>query len=423
MKKGFKISCLIINLILIHSSENIVYSQNGWVQLNSGTTQDIFSLWFTDINTGYAAGGTYSQNSVVFLKTTNGGNNWFSLQTGDTNLLRCVYFKDSQTGFACGSNGTLLKTTNSGLNWNRISLGILNGFTDIHFFGNTGLLVGSGKVLRTTNDFSSWTTIYSGNQKGDLSFYAAYLITDMIGFYSYAPNNGGSPSLARTINGGYNWTYLFTPSGAIYDIGFANSSTGFAVSGGGNVYKTSNAGINWSALTLNNTYQLRGVSVIDANVVTVAGYNGRIYRTINGGINWTLQSVPTTNDLFSVFFVNADVGYAAGINGTILKTTTGGFTAIEQITNEIPAEYKLYQNYPNPFNPETALKFQIAKHSFVKLSVYNILGREIETLISKELEPGVYKVIWNASGFASGIYFYKLISENFSETKKLILTK
>jgi len=89
----------------------------------------------------------------------------------------------------------------------------------------------------------------------------------------------------------------------------------------------------------------------------------------------------------------------------------------------IPAEYKLYQNYPNPFNPVTTIKYDIVKVEDVKLAVYDILGREAATLVNTRQQPGSHEVNWNASGFASGIYFYTLTSGNFTAAKKLILLK
>lgn len=89
----------------------------------------------------------------------------------------------------------------------------------------------------------------------------------------------------------------------------------------------------------------------------------------------------------------------------------------------IPAEYKLYQNYPNPFNPVTTIKYDLVKAGNIKLAVYDILGREITILVNEQQQPGRYEVSWNASYFASGIYFYSLTSGNFTGTKKLILLK
>jgi len=101
--------------------------------------------------------------------------------------------------------------------------------------------------------------------------------------------------------------------------------------------------------------------------------------------------------------------------------TIGIITDVEDET--IPTSYSLSQNYPNPFNPSTTIRYTIPKQSFVTLKVYNVLGEEIKTLVNKELNIGVYEVNFNASGFASGIYFYSLKTGDFVSTKKLILIK
>ena len=83
----------------------------------------------------------------------------------------------------------------------------------------------------------------------------------------------------------------------------------------------------------------------------------------------------------------------------------------------------LSQNYPNPFNPNTTIKFTLPEPGFVTLKVYNLLGEEVITLVSEELNSGHYKYIWNASGLSSGIYFYRLQAGNFVNTKKTLLLK
>ncbi|MBC8488444.1 MAG: T9SS type A sorting domain-containing protein [Bacteroidetes bacterium] len=93
------------------------------------------------------------------------------------------------------------------------------------------------------------------------------------------------------------------------------------------------------------------------------------------------------------------------------------------ITTNIPSEYHLGQNFPNPFNPTTSIKFDIPGSTFTKIKIYDILGKEIATLVSEELSAGSYEVEWDASEYTSGIYMYKLITNDFSETKKMLLIK
>ncbi|MCH7974832.1 MAG: T9SS type A sorting domain-containing protein, partial [Bacteroidetes bacterium] len=89
----------------------------------------------------------------------------------------------------------------------------------------------------------------------------------------------------------------------------------------------------------------------------------------------------------------------------------------------IPNTFKLFQNYPNPFNPSTTISFQLPALSFVSLKIYDVLGREVKTLINKEMKAGSYKVDFNASQLSSGIYFYRLTASSFVQTKKMILMK
>jgi len=106
-----------------------------------------------------------------------------------------------------------------------------------------------------------------------------------------------------------------------------------------------------------------------------------------------------------------------------LLVVTYGTVSIQNISNEIPAEFNLYQNFPNPFNPVTNVKFDVAKSSVTKISIYNELGKEVSTLANERLNPGSYQVRWDGSKFSSGAYFIKLESDDILITKKIILLK
>ncbi len=101
---------------------------------------------------------------------------------------------------------------------------------------------------------------------------------------------------------------------------------------------------------------------------------------------------------------------------------------VQNISTSIPREFKLYQNYPNPFNPVTKIRFDVPKINGdmtrnVKLLIYDILGREIAMLFNQELEPGSYKIDLDAARYPSGLYFYKLVTHGFTDTKKMLVIK
>jgi hypothetical protein len=89
----------------------------------------------------------------------------------------------------------------------------------------------------------------------------------------------------------------------------------------------------------------------------------------------------------------------------------------------IPVDYSLLQNYPNPFNPVTNFRFDIPVKGFVNIVIYDAIGREVDVLVNDEMPAGSYKVDWNAASYPSGVYFYRLSSGEFSETKKMVLVK
>lgn len=110
------------------------------------------------------------------------------------------------------------------------------------------------------------------------------------------------------------------------------------------------------------------------------------------------------------------------ING-VLYGDTNTIVGINQISSEIPDNFSLSQNYPNPFNPVTNIKFDIPKAGFVKLTVFDAIGKEIQTLLNQQLTAGTYSVDFDGSTLPSGVYYYRIESGAFSETKKMVLIK
>ncbi len=110
-------------------------------------------------------------------------------------------------------------------------------------------------------------------------------------------------------------------------------------------------------------------------------------------------------------------------NGDVTIVKYSHTTAVHNISSEVPDNFSLSQNYPNPFNPNTNIRFEIAKEGFVKLTVFDITGKVVETLASGNMNAGIYNADFDASKLSTGIYFYRLETEGFTDTKKMILVK
>ena len=151
-----------------------------------------------------------------------------------------------------------------------------------------------------------------------------------------------------------------------------------------------------------------------------------VYYTTDQGANWTNAGLDSL--AVSSLYSYGNATYAITDRGIYIVNKNGA-TAVK-VQNQIPLQYELFQNYPNPFNPTTAISYQLSAFSHVTLKVYDVLGREIETLVDAYKPAGKYSINFNASKLASGVYFYRMSAysssgqaSNFVGTKKLILLK
>jgi hypothetical protein len=149
--------------------------------------------------------------------------------------------------------------------------------------------------------------------------------------------------------------------------------------------------------------------------ITVGDSSCKSVLTINNGLtrnnNWTIR-------VWMVFDKDS-----AGFSTLEARGKLVVVGSIRQIGSVIPDKYSLSQNYPNPFNPATNIKFSIIKTEHIKLAVYDITGREVQTLVNETVMPGTYETSFDGSLLTSGIYFYKLITNDYTETKRMVLIK
>lgn len=149
-----------------------------------------------------------------------------------------------------------------------------------------------------------------------------------------------------------------------------------------------------------------------------------LFRSTNNGSTWSVMNlgiVDSVRDVGSIEFTSN--GYAwIQVTGRIYRSIVP-IVSVGPLTRELPTAFWLGQNYPNPFNPNTTVEFGIPSASSVSIKIFNVLGQEVATILEDNLAAGTYKVEWNAQPFASGTYFYRLLSGSHSETKKLILQK
>lgn len=414
----FKVT-IVFTIVLIFN--NYSFSQVGWYVQSSGTLENLNAIQFADGNTGYAVG-----NAGIVLKTINAGNNWSVIANFNNSNNTSISVVNANSIYIGRENGNILFTTNGGTNWFTSLLNAPYTLNSIYYTSTSvGFTCGADYSLyRTTNGGQKWYNSPIGHTG---TIMKVYFINSSIGWVLDSYTNSGvtANSLHYTNDGGNNWTSnIPIPSNVrLNSLHYISSTLGYIAGNNGSIFKTENGGVNWTSQTSNITQNLKSVVSTDLSKVYAVGEQGKVLYTSNGGSNWVSQTSNTTNSLNSVYFApNSSTGWACGNSGTILKTTTGG-VGIRNLNSELPNSFKLYQNYPNPFNPETNIKFDLIKNSNVKLSVFDIKGKELYTLLDQPLSIGSYEYKFDGSKLSSGIYFYKIKTDNFESVGKMILSK
>ncbi|MCX6157241.1 MAG: YCF48-related protein [Ignavibacteriae bacterium] len=374
---------------------------------------------FINNNTGWICG------DGIILKTTNMGVNWVQQihPAPDKNLFS-IHPVDSNIVFCVGWFETVLKTTNGGTNWIAIKNGTVgqgHSYNGVFFVNaNTGWYAGTGNYIHKTTN-------------GGLTFDSVYVLGDFKDIHFKDSNTGlivgGGGSVYKTINGGTIWNSIYLPPnnyGDFRKVSVINNQYCFVVEDGKRVYKSTNYGDTWDSLGyVTGADQPYSCKFSSLQTGWVVGTFGEIFKSTNGGATWSFQYVNTSNIgwLRSLWFQNDSIGWVVGGNTKLLFTASSGATFVNPISTETPSKYSLSQNYPNPFNPTTNIKFSIVNSGDVKLVVYDIQGREVQTLVNESLKPGTYEAAFDGSTLNSGVYFYKLVTGNFTETKKMLLIK
>lgn len=400
---------------------NYTFSQGWFIQQTFSPAQSLQTIEFYDANTGYTTAPLYNGSNFCIHKTTNAGVNWVSQNAGYTSMrFMAIHIIHPDTVFMSGNDGIILKTVNGGANWTTVNFEASLQLWGLYFTNSqTGYTSGSnGRVMKTTNGGVNWATI---TVPTITSLNSIHFINENTGFIS------GYSIALKTTNAGANWTDMNAPSISGFEnfreIYFFNENLGLYVSDAGRIVKTTNSGVNWTLVTSGTTQSLFGVKFVDAMTGYACGNAGAIVRTTDEGETWSPQTSPLNEILTDVWFTTPTTGYISTWSGKVLKTTNGGLTFINHVNSEIPKSFMLGQNYPNPFNPSTNIKFSLPKSGAVKLSVFDASGKEIAALVDGSLTAGSYEAVFRAENISSGIYFYTLTTEDYSQTKKMTLIK
>ena len=396
------------------------------------SSKPLNSAFFISSTMGYTAG-----DSGRVYRTTDGGSTWMLLNTGTTSNLKSItgnVVNSTLRLWAVGAGGKIIESYDWGNTWIQQNVGIsdLNSVTFPSV--NIGFAVGNtGKILFTNLTSNPLPAcIGSENSIIDYPFTTYYMDarTDILFTASEISQNGGQTgnitkigfsmtSFSNQIMHGFQIKMQYVASTSLY--GFTNNGWDVVYSGDYSV-----SGTGFQNITLQNPYFWNATGNLLVEICfNNSGWtaNSNIYGTSATGMTWSQSTDLPSGD-----------GCAELVAGTVRNIRPNICFSIQTLSGEnngnssVPEKFSLYQNYPNPFNPTTKIRFDIPetvkrKTLNVKLIVYDVLGKEITTLVNEELNTGSYIIDWNASDYPSGVYFYKLETEGYTNVKRMILVK
>jgi len=313
----------------------------------------------------------------------------------------------------------IYRSSNNGDSWEFISNDVIERY-NFKAITDSILIDAAYPNLRiSTNAGSSWNTTSIRSSP----FRSAILYeknTETIFIHGFLNQS----KIFYTSNYGQSFSEILAPTSI-------SSKNGLAINSLNDLFYSSTQGDNqfYGIYHLNYPYQnwIKLYSGITYSIKI--DYDNIIYASVNNGV---ISSEDNGNNWEIIFNENASRAFAQDLNidDNILFIATNSYGLYElQIPTNIMEEnnlllsYQLYQNYPNPFNPFTKIKFSVPKSEIVQIKVYDILGKEIKTILKEFKQAGNYEVELDASNLPSGIYFYRMISGDYSETKKMILLR
>ena len=439
---------IILTLLILLSVYGISFGQASWTFVSTVPgSPNINSISVVDANLIWAA----CDGGSVF-KSTNAGVNWTSVSTGlpATNLYGISALDASNCWVGTGA-GAIYRTTDGGTSWASqvsISGSFINGVKmfDANYGIFTGDPTGNGQPYQnryTTNGGANWILAPNSpigtNEFGVINAWD-WLDTNTIWIGSANTVANATTAKIFKTSTGYSGTWSFATvlgtggsAGLYYQaIAFTDANNGMSGSNGNNFVKTTDGGVTWTSVSnpagvttfaAINMYGFKdGSNRIRVSINETTGY--RMFTTTNYGTTWTEETLPsqgTTNGVQHMQFVNNVLGYSGGNAGTFLRCDVP--SGILSNNGSVPEDYILTQNYPNPFNPVTKIEYALPQNSFVTLKVYDVTGKEVSELVDGLRSAGNYEINFDASNLNSGVYFYTLITEGFTETKKMLLIK
>jgi len=376
--------------------------------------------------TSNAEGDIFAGETQGIFRSTDRGNSWSITGSLGNHFVQVLSFDINSSGhIIVGTGSGVFRSIDEGATWLQTGLGDGNIVWSLALDNSDHILAAtwpSGVFLSTDNG-DTWTSAGLSNP-----YIYSIGINSMGHIFAGSVDSG----VFFSSNGGGSWSQVNNGlADSIIVLSLAINSSDDVFIGtipftglGGSVYRSTDNGGNWTATFVDTSlFGVRALAFSSIGHLFAGTYYGGVYRTTDNGASWSQDNSGLTNLAVFSLTVTADdyvcVGTAwGGVFRSIYSTSD-----VRQLAPQEGLSFSLGQNYPNPFNPTTKIQFSIPHSGFVTLRVYDVLGQELTTLVADDLLMGGFEVQWDASDYASGVYFCRLRAGGFNQTRKLLLQK
>lgn len=387
-------------------------SGNNWGQSSKGINTSTVSLLAKDFNGKVFAVSAPAGHSI----TTDNGENWEIIPASSFNHLSASP-NGSLFGSMPGSIGIIFRSIDGGYSWEIVYQG--TDFTYIQSVAvspnETVFAIINGKLNRSTDNGNDWDTIQIASQYESLTKIninsQGFLFTKISEGYFRSSDNGES------------WVQLTSIPEGLEIFGITNLDEMYASAADSGYYRSTNYGDTWNYIYKGNGRPVKSFADNNVGYLFIVVQDAGVLRSIDNGFSWQELNSGLEGTSLSCLIITDDDYLLGGTSWKGVYRSVNKTTSVENKFIQLPQVFSLEQNFPNPFNPITKIRYQVSGNSRVYLRVFDVLGKEIATLVNEVKPEGFYEIEFDGTKLSSGIYFYQLKSENFFETRKMILLK
>ena len=363
-------------------------------------------------------GTLYAGTEAGFFRSTNKGETWIAASSGlPSYIVYCISIKDSN--LFIGTTKGIFRSSNKGNTWLPENNGLANPnvIKAITVHNSDIFAAGSTALYKSTDNGESWNPVNIEPASVGISSIMVdgeNILAGAVNGIFRSTDYGSKWEQANTGLSDQHITSLLSVNNKLY--------AGTYLHG---VFSSTNNGDKWSSVPLLSNDAVHSLAAYNTALFVVGtDYGTKIFTIKDSNLVSVYKSgLPSQISIYSLVFQDS-ILFAGTYEKSVWSCPISDLiTAVEKDVKEYSADFHLYQNYPNPFNPSTIIQYQVANSGHVSLKVYDILGREVKTLVNEEKSIGTYKVEFNGEELPSGVYFYRLHAGSFVSTKKFILIK